>query len=97
MRQPFEADIRRSQREHEPGVLIGVRSICAYTRIGHHTFYQWCQKHGFPGTLTPDGRWITSKQLIDNWIVGRWKAQRATQQREREAALAGSGSGRAGQ
>ena len=97
MRQPFEADIRRSQREHEPGVLIGVRNICAYTRIGPNTFYRWCQKHGFPATLTPDGRWITSKQLIDNWIVALWKAQRATQHRERETALAGSGNGRAGQ
>ena len=97
MRQPFEAAIRRSQREHEPGVLIGVRSICAYTRIGPHTFYRWCQEYGFPATLTPDGRWIISKQLIDNWIVTRWKAQRDTQQRERKAILAGSNNVRAGQ
>jgi hypothetical protein len=25
-----------ASRAHEPGVLIGVRSICAYTRIGPH-------------------------------------------------------------
>jgi predicted DNA-binding transcriptional regulator AlpA len=79
------------------GVLIGVRSICAYTRIGPNTFYRWCRDHGFPATLTLGGRWITSKQLIDSWIVARWKAQRATQQSVREAVLAGSGSRRAGQ
>jgi hypothetical protein len=53
MRQPFEAAIRQSQRAHEPGVLIGVRSICAYTRIGPNTFYQmvseaWVSRHAGP-------------------------------------------------
>jgi hypothetical protein len=97
MRQPFEAAIRRSQREHEPGVLIGVRSICAYTRIGPHTFYRWCQKDGFPATRTPDGRWITSKQLINNWIVARWKEAKMTPLERKFQSIHGSGSGRAGQ
>lgn len=97
MRKPFLAAIRQSQRNHEPGVLIGVRNICHYTQIGPGSFYRWCREYGFPATFTPGGRWITSKQLIDNWIVARWKAQRATQQREREAAHADSGSGRDGQ
>ena len=97
MRKPFLAAIRQSQRNHEPGVLIGVRNICAYTQIGPRTFYRWCREHGFPATFTPGGRWITSKPLIDNWIMARWKAQRATQQREREAVLISSGDGRVGQ
>jgi len=97
MRKPFLAAIRQSQRNHEPGVLIGVRNICAYTQIGPRTFYRWCREYEFPATFTPGGRWIISKQLIDNWIVARWKAQRATQQRERETVLAGSGGGRVGQ
>ncbi|MEO7860426.1 MAG: helix-turn-helix domain-containing protein, partial [Nitrospirales bacterium] len=69
MRKPFLAAIRQCQRQHEPGVLIGVRNICDYTQIGPRTFYRWCREHEFPATLTPGGRWITSKQLIDNWIV----------------------------
>ena len=97
MRKPFLAAIRQSQRNHEPGVLIGVRNICDFTQIGPRTFYRWCRGYEFPAAFTPGGRWITSKQLIDNWIVARWKAQRATQQREREATLAGSGDGRVGQ
>jgi len=97
MRKPFLAAIRHSQRQHEPGVLIGVRNICDFTQIGPRTFYRWCREYGFPATFTPGGRWITSKQLIDNWIVARWKAQRDSQQKERAAVLAGSGDGRVGQ
>lgn len=95
MRKPFLAAIRQSQRQHEPGVLIGVRNICAYTQIGPRTFYRWCREYEFPAAFTPSGRWITSKQLIDNWIMARWKAQRETQQGEHEANLAASGGGRA--
>ena len=73
---PFVHDIRRYQREREPGVLIGTRRICQYCQIGPNTFYRWQRNHTFPATLTPDGRWMTSKSIIDNWIVERWKAQR---------------------
>lgn len=76
MRRPFLAAIRQSQRAREPGVLIGVRAICAYTQIGTHTFYHWLREHGFPATRTPGGRWMTSKSLIDGWILAREKAQR---------------------
>ena len=79
MRKAFLADIRQSQRAREPGVLITVRTICHYCQIGRQTFYQWCREHEFPAALTPGGRWMTSKSLVDGWIVARWKAQRAEQ------------------
>jgi excisionase family DNA binding protein len=72
----IEAAIRNSQRERGPGVLLGVRAICAYLRVGPHTFYAWVKEHGFPATRTPSGqRWITSTKLVDDWILNRWKAQ----------------------
>ena len=73
MRKQFLAEIRRSQRENEPGVLIGVRCICRYTQIGHHTLKSLIEKHGFPATRLPNGRWCTSKRLIDDWIIGGCK------------------------
>ena len=85
MRQPFEAAIRRSQRDHEPGVLIGVRSICAYTRIGPHTLNRLVKQHDFPATRLPDGRWCTSKRLIDDWIIQRWKATKIGRENPVEA------------
>jgi hypothetical protein len=74
MRERYLAEIRHCQREHEPGVLIGVRNICAYTKIGPHTLERLINQHDFPATRLPDGRWCTSKRLIDEWIIQRWKA-----------------------
>ena len=66
----------RSRRTGRPGLLKGVRAICDYARISHRTFYTWKNDHGFPVSRLPGGRWCTSKVLIDDWILSRWKAQR---------------------
>lgn len=76
MRKRFVAEIRQCQRQHEPGVLIGVRNICAYTKIGFHTLERLVEQHEFPATRLPDGRWCTSKSLIDNWIIQLWKVSK---------------------
>lgn len=68
------ASNRRHTRRDQK-VLVGVRSICAYVRIGAATFYRWHQAEEFPAMRTPDGRWCTSTGLIDGWIVTRWRAQ----------------------
>ena len=73
--------VRKSERYKDPGVLIGVRSICSYTRTSPHTFYQWVEHHGFPATRLPGGRWGTTKSLIDDWIVDLRNAQQAEIQR----------------
>ncbi len=77
MREAFQHDIENSQRKREPGVLIGVRTICRYMRIGPQTFYKLHTHHDFPATQLPDGRWCTSRTLIDEWIIARWKVQKA--------------------
>lgn len=79
MREAFEHDIESSKRKREPGVLIGVRNICKYVRIGPQTFYKLHTYHDFPATRLPDCRWCTSRNLIDEWIVSRWKAQKGHQ------------------
>ena len=80
MRPAFQHDIRRSKREREPGVLIGVRDICRYVQIGPQTFYKLHTGHNFPAARLPGGRWCTSRTLIDEWIVRRWKEQKAASQ-----------------
>ena len=67
---------RRQNSRDSQKILVGVRSICAYVRIGNSTFYRWHQVEDFPAMRTPDGRWCTSSGLIDGWIVTRWRAQR---------------------
>jgi hypothetical protein len=33
-------------------------------------------QHDFPATRLPDGRWCTSKSLIDDWIIQLWRAKK---------------------
>lgn len=77
MRPAWQHDIQSSKRKREPGVVTGVRNICRYMQIGPQTFYNLHTNHGLPAMRLPDGRWSTSKNLIDDWIIARWKAQTA--------------------
>ena len=45
-------------------------------QIGAETFYKLHKQHDLPAMRLPGGRWCTSKNLIDGWIVARWKQQR---------------------
>lgn len=69
------AAYKRQKHSQGEGLLMGVRSICEYARIGPRTFYKWQQAAEFPAMRTPDGRWCTSRDLTDGWIISRWKAQ----------------------
>ena len=77
MRKAWQHDIDYSKRQREPGVLIGVRQICRYMRISAPTFYKYHQEYGLPAMRLPGrgSRWCTSKNLIDEWIISRWKGQ----------------------
>ncbi len=71
-----------SRRTGKPGLLKGVRAICRYCEISITTFYHWKDEHGFPVSQLPDDRWCTSKTLIDDWLLFRWKAQREQKARQ---------------
>lgn len=82
MRSAWRHDIDYSKRKREPGILTGVRTICRYMKIGPQTFYNLQREHDFPVMQLPDGRWCTSRNLIDQWIVSRWKAQKAASEQD---------------
>ena len=65
----------RSRHTGDPGLLIGTRAICRYGHISTATFYDWTRNHGLPAAKLPDGRWVTSKVLIDDWVLGLWHQQ----------------------
>jgi hypothetical protein len=77
MRSAWRHDIDYSKRKREPGILTGVRTICRYMKIGPQTFYKLQMEHDLPVMQLPDGRWCTSRNLLDDWIISRWKAQKA--------------------
>lgn len=76
MRPVWWHDMNRYKRIKEPGLVTGVRNICRYMQIGPQTFYRLHTKHGLPAMHLPDGRWCTSRTLIDDWVLARCKAQR---------------------
>ena len=71
------------RRDMEAQAFLGVRSICAYLHIGPSTFYTWARHYDFPAARTPDGRWMVSTAMIDDWM-----RERLNQSREAAAAEA---------
>ena len=71
-----------SRRTGKPGLLKGVRAICRYCEISTTTFYHWKDEHDFPVSQLPGDRWCTSKTLVDDWILARWKQQREQKARQ---------------
>jgi hypothetical protein len=76
----------RYHREGEQNCIVGVRGICRYAVMGAKTFYTMHEKHGFPAMRLPDGRWYTTKTLIDEWVRAQIKAQRDAKRVDKEAA-----------
>jgi len=52
-------------------ILVSCREMGEYCRVNPRTIYNWILKEGFPASKRPDGKWITSRTLIDNWILAR--------------------------
>lgn len=59
-------------------LLIGVRAIAGYCHVSTRTYYTWMRGLDFPASRLPDGRWVTSVSLIDEWVRGlkRGKSER---------------------
>lgn len=66
----------RYHREGITNCIVGVRGICRYAVMGPTTFKKMRRDHEFPAMRLPDGRWMTSKSLVDEWIKARCQAQR---------------------
>lgn len=87
MRPVWWFDMKRYKRIKEPGILTGLKRICAYMQIGPAMFYKLYEHHGLPAMRLPGkaARWCTSRHLIDEWVVARWKAQKAAAYAEDQA------------
>ena len=55
-------------------ILIGNRDIARYCGISLGTVSNWRNKHEFPVASMPDGRLMTTKPLITEWILSRMGA-----------------------
>ncbi len=75
------------RRGIEAQVFLGVRSICSYLHIGPSTFYTWARHYDLPAMRTPDGRWMISTAMLDDWMRERLAHER---QAETEDSISGS-------
>lgn len=64
------ADAAKRRRAMRPDdILVGAKAICAYMRIAAiKTLERWVRDYGFPAIKRPDGKWLTSRTAIDEWI-----------------------------
>ena len=52
-------------------ILVGLDAIGAAFQRSRWTIKRWILEHAFPAAQLPDGTWVTSYALIDNWLLSR--------------------------
>ena len=57
--------------KYDRTLLYGASQICDYMRCSQSTLRSWVKRHAFPAVKMPNGSWVSSTQLIDDWIIGR--------------------------
>lgn len=63
----------KEKGESWPEVLIGQEEIGRYLRIHLETAGRWLRMGRLPACLDPNGRWMTTRRLIEYWILERRK------------------------
>jgi len=58
-------------QEPEQGTLIGNEAIARYIGINACTVWRWRHEHGLPVATLPGGNVMTTKSLIDEWLLAR--------------------------
>jgi len=59
-----------------PDTIIGGKAISGYMGICLQTLVRWRKNHAFPVGALPDGRLVTTKPLIEQWILARIECTR---------------------
>ena len=68
---------RRTRRRSIPDAhadqvsLIGWKQISQYTGLCVSTLIRYTRSDGFPACHLPDNRMMTTKTLVDQWIMAR--------------------------
>lgn len=57
-------------------VLVGAKEIARYLRVHRSTAYKWLERGRIPARKDGRTRWVTTRTLIDKWILEGAKIQR---------------------
>ena len=52
-------------------MIIGLQQIGEIFGVSRWSVARWIRHHGFPAARLPDGRWFTTMNLIEAWILER--------------------------
>ena len=58
-----------------PDMLEGLSAIASFIGKSPNTAASWITKHGLPATKLPNGRWLTHKSLVLQWIYAGHRAE----------------------
>lgn len=74
----YEKEFKQSYptvKKTNPDILQGLREIAEFLNRSQMTISNWIRYNGLPATKTPDGRWLTHKTLILQWIYAGYLAE----------------------
>tara|TARA_R100000750_G_scaffold9225_1_gene6242 strand:+ start:894 stop:1364 length:471 start_codon:yes stop_codon:yes gene_type:complete len=60
---------------NNPNMLEGIPSIAEFIGKGYDTTVKWITLHGLPATKTPNGKWLSHKGLILQWMLAGHTAE----------------------
>ncbi len=58
-------------------LIEGLEQIALLVGHSPDTVRRWHRAHGFPIYRLPDGRYATTRSMIDAWIFDRYRKERA--------------------
>ncbi len=67
-----------------PEMLIGTKEIAAFMRVHPKTMNRWLNEGRLPATKDSRNRWMTTRRLIEMWLVKGIKQERQQRDARRE-------------
>lgn len=80
MAHPDYSRFQDRERDTSIGALIGWERISRYLDVCWVTARRWSIHEDLPVCRLPDGRIMTTKSLIDQWVLARSESQEASGQ-----------------
>lgn len=75
LRIPRKDELKKYMPDKDKEVIYGIKAIAAYMDRHPNTIRNWMQRHAFPASKMPNGWFITTKSLINQWIVAGHKIE----------------------
>lgn len=61
----------RVKPQQDSDIIYGLTGISKYLSVSQSTLLRWIKLHGLPCGKIPTGQWMTTRSLIDQWVLSR--------------------------